>query len=175
MRHITNRLVPDPSMSDAEYYHQRQANPGKPNVGKIYVRENAISRIGALCYIRQREAHHEHAAERFKTLYEHLYGSGTPPLDPSREPVDRSVVAHDSGMAAKLDRSGLLRQAREGLGKEAFDRVVSAIVLCIPAGHGAPRSESGRLNDRRVRSSVQQLLSDLDALSIVWGRDAKAA
>ena len=84
---IDNRLVPDPLMTDSEFLHQRQSNPTKPNIGRVWVQENAITRIGALCFIRRRLHHHEMAAERFKGIYESCYGSGTPAVDPSNEPV----------------------------------------------------------------------------------------
>ena len=173
--HMGNRMVPDPMMTDAEFLHQKASNPTKPNIGRVHVQENALSRMGALCYIRSRLRHHEMAAEQFKSLYEARYGSGNPAMDPARIQVDTSPIAHDSGMAGKIDRTWKLRQAETDLGKPTFDRLIALCVLCIPCGEGAPTMPSGRPNDRWVRQSVETALDDLDRLSAVWGFKAKAA
>lgn len=173
---IAERLVPDPMMTDAEFIHQRrlehdraerQGRKPRLDVGKITATENAMTRIGALCFIRRRHPHQERAAEEFKSLYEARYGCGTPALDASREPVDRSIIAHDSGMASKLDRTRRLAKAEAGLSKDAFDRLVALLVLCVPAGDG--------LHWRSRRSAVDQVLADLDDLSSLWGLARRAA
>lgn len=175
-REIRNRLVPDPSMTDSEYLHQKnlereraEAKGTEPRltIGKVWVEENAITRIGALVFIRRREAHHELAAERFKGLYEARYGAGNPIMDPGRIQVDTSPVAHDSGMAAKLDRTWQLDLAKSEMGKEAFDRLVAVLVLEIPAGEGQTSRPRQRCIDR--------VLSDLDTLSGIWKLSAKVA
>ena len=164
-----SRLVPDPSMSDAEYIHQRrkegdraQATGTKPNldIGKVWASENIITRLGALAHIRRRQHHHERAAERFKSLYEARYGCGNPGIDPSRIMVDSSPIAHDSGMAAKIDRTRELDDALTALGKPAFDRLVTLLVLCIPAGED--------LHWRRRMVTIDVVLDDLDALAVAW-------
>lgn len=175
-RHIQNRLVPDPSMTDAEFLHQKNLEreraetlgvDPKLSIGKVWVTENAIERMGALCFIRRREHHHEAAAEQFKALYEARYGTGNPALDTSRVIVDSSPIAHDSGMAAKIDRTWRLAQAESELGKAAFNRLVALLVLCIPAGEG--------LTSRPRQRSVDAVLFDLDRLSAVWGLAKRAA
>lgn len=167
---IQNRLVPDPAMSDAEYYHQRSVNPGRPNIGRVYVSSNELTRIGALVYIRRRLHHHEMAAERFRNLYEARYGLGVPAMDASREPVDRSPVAHDSGMAAKLDRTRAIESAIDHLGMDAANRIIACVVLCRPCGHMT--YDSGW---RARHLSVDALLEALEALSEFWGYSQRAA
>lgn len=170
-RRVTEkRMVPDPSMTDAEYWHQfrqeteraeRKGRKADHEIGKVEVDENAITRIGALVFIRRRLDHHERAAERFKSSYEALYGAGNPALDPSRVQVDTSPIAHDAGMAARVDRGRELRAVHDHLGKPAFDRLVALLVLCVPAGEGLhwrPRSEA-----------VTQVLADLNELAMQWG------
>lgn len=175
-REIRNRLVPDPSMTDSEYLHQKnlereraEATGKEPRltIGKVWVEENAITRIGALVFIRRREAHHELAAERFKSLYEARYGAGNPSMDPGRIQVDTSPIAHDSGMAAKLDNTWQLDVARATMGKEAFDRLVALLVLEIPVGNG--------LTSRPRQRSIDRVLADLDALSGIWKLSARVA
>lgn len=183
--HVSNRMVPDPSMSDAEFLHQqtlereradRAGTKPNLNVGKVWASENAMTRIGALAFIRppRRQDHHEKAAERFKTGYEAMFGSGTPALDNSRPVVDTSPIAHDSGMAGKIDRGYDMRRLIYGLnGKPPIlsqaetDILVATLVLCIPAGRG--------LSSRPRQRSVDSLLAALDSLSNFWGYKSRAA
>lgn len=182
-RHIQHRLIPDPSMTDAEFIHQQSvemeranATRTKPNLnlGKVLAKENAMTRMGALCFIRQRLDHHERAAERFKTGYEAMFGSGTPALDNSRPVVDTSPIAHDSGMAGKIDRGYDMRRLIYGLNGQPpvlsqaeTDILVATLVLCIPAGQG--------LSSRPRQRSVDNLLAALDSLSSFWGYKSRAA
>lgn len=142
------------------------AETGRPEQRKITVASNAMSRIGALCFIRRREPHHEKAAERFKALCEARYEIGGGAIDPSRTPVDSSIVAHDAGMAARLDRTSewadLARpEAKGGLGGERMERLVFLIVLGVPAGQGATRRPQVR--------AIQQALDDVNRLSELFG------
>lgn len=162
-----SRRVPDPMLTDAEYYYKRSKRPDDRHLGKVWVTENAMERIGALCFIRRKEAHHEMAAERFKSLYEARYGAGNGSMDPGRVQVDTSPIAHDSGMAAKIDRTNDLRDAETQLGKPAFDRLVALLVLCIPAGEG--------LSSRPRQRAVDAVLVDLDNLATVWRLMKRAA
>src|SRR4051812_32765325 len=97
---ITTREVSNPSLTNGLLYsEQKNAHL------RVTVEENAMTRIGALCFIRRRQPHHERAAEEFKSLYEARYGGNGGAMDPSRVQVDTSPIAHDSGMAAKIDRT----------------------------------------------------------------------
>lgn len=165
---IQTREVDNPSLTDGlAYSEQRNAHL------KVTVTENAMTRIGALCFVRRRQPHHEMAAERFKSLYEARYGVGNPALDASRVIVDTSPVAHDSGMAAKLDRTADVERAIDYL--NGAERVISCVVLGVPCGDSAPVSKSGRKNDRYVAREVEALLSDLDSLSTLWGLARRVA
>lgn len=175
---ITTRLVPDPSMTDAEFLHQQaremeRANVAttRPNlnVGKVYVDENIMARIGALCFIRRRLPHHERAAEEFKSLYEARYGGSAPALDPSRVQVDTSPIAHDSGMAAKIDRTAKLEHAMLELKKPALDRLVACVILGIKCEDQANTMPSGQANQRHVSQCVADMLDALEDLCEMWG------
>lgn len=172
-------------MTDAEFLHRQSLERERANrantkpdlkVGKVWVEENVQTRIGALCFVRppKRQDHHERAAERFKTNYEALFGSGVPALDNSRPVVDRSPIAHDSGMAQKLDRGAdmiVLIGTRPGvrpiLSKASTDRLVACLVLCIPCGEG--------LHWRAREKAIDLLLDDLDRLSVYWHLKSRAA
>lgn len=169
---ITKRTVDNPSYTDGlKYAEKEQTKPRrgtlvftteapKQEMARVKVEENIIARIGALCFIRKREPHHEHVAERFKNHYELAFGAGNPVGDPGRVQVDTSKVAHDSGIVAKIEHASKIKQAEVRLGKEAFDRLVACIILEIPAG--------GDLHWRTRTAMVDLVLSDLDHLCTVW-------
>lgn len=145
---IQTREVDNPSLTDGlAYSEQRNAHL------KIRVEENAMTRMGALCFIRKRESHHERAAEAFKNLYEARYGSGNPAMDPSRVQVDTSPIAHDSGMAEKIDRTYKIKRIEKAMGKDAFNRVVACVVLGEPCGEG----EHWRTRTRNVDALLEAL------------------
>lgn len=158
---LRQRVVDNPSLTDGlAYSEQRNQHL------KITVTENAMTRIGALCFIRRREPHHERAAEIFKNLYEARYGSASGAMDPSRVQVDTSPIAHDSGMAAKIDRTWAIQQAEQQMPTQLFDALVSCIVLGIPAGEG----EHWRVRSR----NIDAVLEALESLSVLWRLAAKA-
>lgn len=171
---IERRTVDDPMMTDSELIHQR-AKSGNRLVGKIETTGNALTRIGALCYVRRRLRHHEQAAERFKSLYESLYGSGMPAVDAGRIQVDTSIMAHDAGVASRLDRNADLGKAMTMLGKQASDRIIACVVLCVPCEEGVPLMPSGQRNQRLVGREVDALLAALDLLAAWWGFATKVA
>lgn len=170
-RLINRRIVDNPLYTDGLKYASEAVKPRRGSVvftterpkqemAKVHVEENIIARIGALCFIRKREAHHEYAGQLFKTLYEARYGAGNPAMDPGRIQVDTSPTAHDSGMVDRLHRTYKIREAEVGLGQQAFGRLVGLLVLEIPAGEG--------LHWRYRSAMVETVLRDLDDLCVVW-------
>jgi len=170
------RMVPDPSMTDSEFYHQqarelervsRSGAKPNPNVGKVHVLENAMTRIGALCYIKEKSELQEKAAELFKATYESLYGA-QPGIDMSNPIVDRTIIAHDAGMASRVDRADKMRKALDMLGRTAFNRVVASVCMGISFRH---------LHWRKRKEEVQALLDSLDAIAVIWklGRKSDGA
>lgn len=182
---LEQRLVPDPMMTDSEFLYQKRREheraerfDRKPNldVGKVMAEENAITRIGGLCYIKsaklpngKREQHHERAAEWVKSTYEAVLGS-QPAMDAGRIQVDTSPIAHDSGMAARVDRGRKLHDLFEHLGKEATNRIVAVVVLERPCGEIA--DGAGWRARERV---VDALLADLDKAAVYLQIRSRAA
>lgn len=169
----SKRMVQDPSMSDAEYYHQQSAEfqrarnrnrAANTDVGKVPVDERLSTRIGGLAYIRRREEHHEKAAERFINEYESAYGSQAGALDPGRVQVDTSPVAHDSGMGARVDRNRALGDTLREMEPQDRDILIAVLVLGEPI-----RNVSVTPHWRHQGDSVKRLLATLDALAIQWG------
>lgn len=174
VRVIENRTIPDPSMSDAEFHHQRAQKPNDPTVGKVWSQENAVTRIGGLAFIRRRLSHHEHAAEWFKNAYEALYGGIAPAIDASRVRVDTSIMFHDDAAVERVYNGWEMQDTLAGLGDLA-DRVVAVIVLCIPCGDLAKPGPSGKPSGHAVEKEVDHLLSALDRICELRGFKTKAA
>ncbi len=184
---ISNRLVPDPSMSDSEYIHQRASNPTKPNIGKVYVATNMTTLIGGLALVRRALDHHKRAAEWFKTAYESLYGGGmSPALDMAKVRVDTSIMAHDNGEMARVDRgralTDMIMGRRDGgrvippqLSREESDRIIASVVLGIPCGDMVDVLPSGRKNRRQEAREVDALLDALDHVAELRGFKMRGA
>jgi hypothetical protein len=166
---VDHRMVQDPMMTDAEYFHQRALHPGKPNLGRVLVQENLTTRIGGLAYVKRRAKHQEMAAEHFKALYESMYGSGNPAIDAGRVQVDTTIIAHDGGMATRVDRGLKLHQAMEMLGKDDRDIVIAVVVLGVQCADVAKDGARGKPTGRTIGAAVSQLLDALDRLAVAWG------
>lgn len=165
----SHRMVQDPMMTDAEFLHQRTLRPGHPNVGKVLVQENITTRIGGLAYVKRRSPHHEKAAQRFKGLYESMYGSGSPAVDASRVRVDTTIMSHDGGMARRVDMGQDLHAAMKMLGKEDSDCLIAVIVLGVRCADIARDGANGKPTGRTTGVAVDQLLGALQQLAAAWG------
>jgi hypothetical protein len=182
------REVDNPSYTDGLYYADTAAR--RSQNAKVTVLENTVTRIGGLAHVKpgnpkddveqlnRRYAHHERVAAFFKAGYEGLFGSGVPALDNSRPVVDRSIVAHDSGMAAKIDRGDRVIKALAYLGPAKSDIIIDFLVFETPCDVYADEMPSGQRNQRQVAKLVQERLEILDSLSTFFGfaqRKARAA
>lgn len=171
------RIVDNPLVTDA----LGEANPG---FLRITVTERVTTRIGGLAYIRpynpktgkgKRLPHHERTAERFLNLYEGRYGRVSPAVDPEREPVDTSPIAHDSGMAAAIDATRAIQEIEFGIRRDGriiqpplfhareFSFLVA--VLCLGCSIQHYTGTGGRALD----AEVVRFLALLDRLSEHWG------
>lgn len=168
---IENRLMDNPMATDGLV-------ADRPQTAKAWVEINMLALIGGLAYIRKyhpeknrggRRPHHDKAAAEFKARYEAIYGMGNPAIDPSVEPVDTSLRAHDAGMAFRIDRGRKLAAAMDHLGNDARDRLIAVVVLGIPAGDDAALLPSGKKNWRHQGAAVRQIIADLDKLAVHWG------
>lgn len=164
---LEERVVENPSYTDGLYY--ADAATVRDQRLRHTVTGNAMTRIGALCFIRARQPHHEQAAARFKSLYESLLGSGAPAVDPERQPVDTSPTAHDNGMAARVDGYAELRSVETSIGKVAFSRIVASIVLGAKCEDLADAMPGGKPNWRQVSALTDKLLAALDKVAAHWG------
>jgi hypothetical protein len=171
-RHMfrTTREVSNPLLTDGLLYS------GQKNAHlRVTVEENAMARIGALVFIRKREDYHERAAEEFKSLYEARYGGQGGAMDPSRVQVDTSPIAHDAGMAGKIDRTIKLEMAMKAMDKLTKDRLVACLILGVSCEDQSPQLPSGHVNRRHSGRCVDETLAALDHLATMWGYRTRAA
>lgn len=185
-RLLQNRRVQDPSLTDALFYAERAKKPNDPNIGRVWIEENAITRIGGLALIRRRLNHHEKAAEWFKTAYEQLYGGMAPAIDMAKVRVDTSIMAHDNGAVARLDGGRKLLELIVGvqhggqrvpalLAKAATDRIINCVVFGCPAGDLAVPGPSGKPSGRAIEREVDLLLEALDQVAEINGYKMRGA
>lgn len=168
--HIQTREVDNPLLTDGlAYSGQRNAHL------KVRVDENAMTRIGALCFIRKREDYHERTAAEFKSLYEARYGGQGGAMDPGRVQVDTSPIAHDSGMAAKIDRTVKLEMAMKAMDKLMLDRLVACLILGVSCEEQSDTLPSGHVNRRQSSRCVDETLEALDYVATIWGYRTRAA
>ena len=103
-KHVSHRLVPDPSMSDAEYFEQRRTKSG-PNVGKVMVAVNLGEMIGGLARLEHSDLQAE-AAMKYRNLFDRAQIGGA-------KAIDYALACGIEPLAARI---GLLAQrARAGL------------------------------------------------------------
>lgn len=169
-RHIVGRDVDNPMLTDGlAYSEQRNAHL------KVKVEENAATRLGGLALIRRKLNHHEKAAEWFKNAYEALYGGLAPAIDMAKVRVDTSIMAHDNGAVARLDKGKTLQTIMDELGKPASDRVIACVVLGIPCADSAIPGLSGKPSGHAVQREVDLLLEALDLVAELRGYKTREA
>lgn len=121
------RLVPDPSMSDAQFWHERHQAPDDPNVGMVLRRFELKTLIGGFAHYGGAE-HQIAAAAKFKRVYELAQVGGTKACDFTREPVDgggpNPEAAIELGYEARKDIVNLQKR----LGMEMFKRIERVVI-----------------------------------------------
>ncbi len=86
-RIVAHRLVQDPSMSDAQYWHERQTKSG-PHVGKVYVATNMVELIGGLARLSGATEMHIMAAAKYRMAYDRAQIGGARAADYAAVKVD---------------------------------------------------------------------------------------
>lgn len=153
---IEQRLVRDPLMTDAEYWHKKNRHPNKPNIGLILVDVNLKSYIGGFWRYGKRTEAQTHAAARFKAIYEACQIGGARCVNYEDPRVDVSHVfkamALERGERARADYMA----AVQALGMRWSALVESVVVYdrsqnLIAQAYGYGEGRTGR---RRVQEQV---------------------
>jgi hypothetical protein len=154
-RHIERRLVPDPMMTDAEYFEQRRTRSG-PHVGKVSAEINMIELIGGLARIRDRSEVQEAAAAKFRLLHERAQLGGARSIDYAAVRVDTSGAGDvvEFGEAARRDYADAVRHLGMIRSSLVERVVVYDMSLRDIAGQGG-RSKA------KAKKGLQEALDDL--------------
>jgi hypothetical protein len=88
-RIVGERLVLDPAITDAEYWHLRRTRSG-PDVGKVMAQVNLVELIGGLARIDKRTALHEEVAARYRRIWDHAQIGSARAMDYTQVRVDTS-------------------------------------------------------------------------------------
>lgn len=166
-RIIEHRLVQDPSMSDAEYFHQRQKRSG-PNVGKVYIAMNMIEYIGGLARLKGASEMQIMAAAKYRNAYDRAQIGGARAVDYAAVKVDTSGPREDVLAGRQVDALESYKDAVRCLGmlrSSLVERVICHDQSLTHRGMGA-----------RARASAKDdLLRALDDLAVHFQLTTKRA
>lgn len=138
-RVVEHRLVPDPAMSPAEYFHQRQVKSG-PNVGKVYVQMNMVELVGGLCRLKGASEMQIMAAAKYRNAFDRAQIGGARAVDYAAVKVDTSGPGADPLTGRQVDALDAYKQAVRCLGmvRSAFvERVICHDQSLTHRGMGA--------------------------------------
>lgn len=167
-REVGFRLVPDPSMTDAEYFHQRQAKSG-PLVGKVTVAISMIELIGGLARIKDRSEAQEAAAAKYRLLHERAQIGGGRAIDYAAVKVDTSG---QSGSASVEIGEDARRQYKDAVRYVGMTR--SSLVERVVVYDQSISALAGKGSRARARAT-RDLLEALDDLAVHFRLASKRA
>ena len=166
-RVIEHRLMQDPSMSDAEYFHQRQEKSG-PNVGKVYVQMNMVEMIGGLARLKGASEMQIMAAARYRNAFDRAQIGGARAVDYAAVKVDTSGPRGDIMDGNRVDALEAYKNAVRCLGmlRSSFvERVICHDQALTTRGMGA----------RQRSIAKQELFACLDDLAVHFNLTMKKA
>jgi hypothetical protein len=164
-RIIVSRMVLDPAISDAEYYHLRRTRSG-PDVGKVKATVNLVELIGGLARIKGRSALQEEAAARYRRLWDQAQIGSTRATDYTRVRVDISGSGADVlefGEWARAEYGEAVRYL--GMGRSSLIERVVVHDQSLRQVAGAGGKAAGNVR--------QQLLEVLDDLAVHFNLTAR--
>lgn len=166
-RVISHRLVQDPSMSDAEYWHQRQTKSG-PLVGKVSVAMNMVEYVGGLARLEGASEMQIMAAAKYRMAYDRAQIGGARAVDYSAVKVDTSGPSGDPLAGRMADALEAYKQAVRCLGMLRSSTVER--VIC----HDQSLTHRGMGSRARARAK-QELFEALDDLAAHFKLTTKRA
>lgn len=114
-RIIEHRLIQDPSMSDSEYFFQRQSKSG-PLVGKVTAAFNMIEYIGGLARLKGASEMQIMAAAKFRMAFDRAQIGGARAVDYAAVKVDTSGPQGDPLAGGTVDALQQYKEAVRCLG-----------------------------------------------------------
>jgi hypothetical protein len=162
---IESRLVPDPAVSDAEFYHQRYLHPNKPNIGKVWAHVNMKELIGGYWRYKGRSNAQTMAAARFKQIYEEIQIGGARSVDYEAPMVDGGVASPEVVMERGMKARQAYREAVQHLGLR-WSNLIEQVVIYDVSQRRLARAYGfgdGRSGRRNVAKNVDDAMSALAA------------
>lgn len=153
------RLVPDPAMTDAEYFHQRRTKTG-PHVGKVGVAMNMLELIGGLARIKGVTEPQEAAAAKYRLLHDRAQIGGARAIDYAAVKVDTSGQAYGATAEIGEDARRQYKDAVRHLGM-----VRSSLVERVVVYDQSITMVAGKSSRARARGT-RDLLDALDDLAV---------
>lgn len=160
-RNVGFRMVPDPSMTDAEYFHQRQTKNGE-HVGKVVAAISMIELIGGLARLKDRTEPQEAAAARFRTLHDRAQIGGARATDYAAARVDTSGQSPNANAEFGEDARRQYRYAVQHLGM-VRSSIIERVVI-----HDHSISMIAGASSRARARVTRELLDGLDALAVYF-------
>lgn len=114
-RVIEHRMIQDPAISDAEYWHQRQTKSG-PYVGKTTAAMNMIEYIGGLARLKGASEMQIMAAAKYRMAFERAQIGGARAVDYAAVKVDTSGPSGDPLAGRTVDALEQYKRAVRFLG-----------------------------------------------------------
>jgi hypothetical protein len=157
-RIVQHRMVQDPAISDAEYYHQRQTKAG-PHVGKVAVAMNMVEYVGGLSRLAGASEMQITAAAKYRLVYDRAQIGGAKAVDYAAVKVDTSGPSGDPLAGKVADALEAYKKAVRFLGMER-----SALVERVVC-HDQPLTSRGMGARARGRAKDEFFLA-LDELAV---------
>lgn len=164
------KVVDAPLMTDAEFLHQKEANPDFENVGKSTARFSMDEFIGGFSRYPNREDHHEQAAARYLSLYERAQIGGAKATDYSMPIVDRSGPTEDIAMINGEDARREFKGVKTALGADRTRLIERVIVGRISARRiASERCGNADVTGRAVAQVAQEVKDALEVAAAHFG------
>ena len=155
---LGTRWIPDPAISDAEYFHQRQTKSG-PYVGKVGAFTNMVEYIGGLARLKGASEMQIMAAAKYRNAYDRAQIGGARAVDYTAVKVDTSGPREDMLQGHHVDALEAYKEAVRCLGMLRSSLVERVIV------HDQPLTHRG-MGARARAGAKDDLFSALDDLAV---------
>lgn len=160
---IESRWVPDPSVTDAQFYHLKEQFPNSVRIGKMKADVKMTTLIGGFARIRGRTEAQTQAAARFRGLWERAQLGGAKAIDYGAVRVDSSGQGEDAifemGERARREYSSAVQRLgmiQSSLAEKVIVHDMSVHQVAKSLGVGAGGAARERVTVE-VREAVEAL------------------
>tara|TARA_R100000365_G_C2746354_1_gene75605 strand:+ start:2846 stop:3448 length:603 start_codon:yes stop_codon:yes gene_type:complete len=166
---IQIRMVQDPSISDAQFWHDREQRPDDPYVGMVGVAMNLKTVVGGFARYSGDE-HQIMAAAKFKRLHELSQIGGARACDMEREPVDGGGTNPEATFEIGADARKQFVAMQAHLGKEMFKRFERVVIGGVgPTAYVRMITGLHKPNTAQVAKGKREVRRIANNLAVFWG------